>query len=287
MKVTGGMITALITPFDDKGEVDFGSLARLVKKQVEQGVEGFVVSGTTAESPNLSVSEVEAIFKTVKENSPEGFQLILGAGTNSTKGTVEKIKGFEHLEPSGYLIVVPYYNKPSQAGMCAHFKAVAAATSKDIVLYDIPGRSVVEMDMSTITELSKVQNIVGIKDATGNISKLKELKASGNISDDFIFMSGDDGSTCEFIKEGGNGVISVLSHVVPVEFKKCMKGEDDFAKYANLCDLLFTEPNPTPAKYALKQMGVIDGDDLRLPLLRVSEGLALKLDTELKSLGVL
>ncbi len=266
MKVTGGMITALITPFDDKGEVDFGSLARLVKKQVEQGVEGFVVSGTTAESPNLSVSEVEAIFKTVKENSPEGFQLILGAGTNSTKGTVEKIKGFEHLEPSGYLIVVPYYNKPSQAGMCAHFKAVAAAT---------------------ITELSKVKNIVGIKDATGNISKLKELKASGNISDDFIFMSGDDGSTCDFIKEGGNGVISVLSHIVPVEFKKCMKGDDDFTKYANLCDLLFAEPNPTPTKYVLRQMGVIDGDDLRLPLLRVSEGLALKLDAELKSLGVL
>ncbi len=287
MAVTGGMITALITPFNDDNQVDFTSLKKLVRKQVKDGVDGFVVSGTTAESPNLSEKEVESIFKVVKENSPKGFQIILGVGTNSTKETVDKIKAFKHLDPSGYLIVVPYYNKPSQEGMIEHFKVVAKATTKDIVLYDIPARSVVELEIQTIQELSKVSNIIGIKDATGKISKLRDLKASGKILKDFIFMSGDDGSTCEFIKEGGQGVISVLSHVIPKEFKKCMMGKDDFSKYANLCNLLFIEPNPTPVKFALKELGVIAHDGLRLPLLRITNETAFKVQVELKALGVL
>ncbi len=287
MAVTGGMITALITPFHSNGEVDFTSLKRLVKKQVKDGVDGFVVSGTTGESPNLSEKEVELIFKVVKENSPKKFQIILGAGTNSTKGTVDKIRAFEDLDPCGYLIVVPYYNKPSQGGMVAHFKAVAKATAKDIVLYDVPGRSAVELGVKAIEELSQVLNIVGIKDATGKLSKLKSLKASGRIEKNFIFMSGDDGLTCEFIKEGGQGVISVLSHLIPKEFKKCIMGEEDFSKYAKLCDLLFIEPNPTPVKFALKKLGLIACDNPRLPLLPITHETASRVQVELKVLGVL
>lgn len=287
MKVTGGMITALVTPFKSSGEVDFESLKSLVLSQVSNGVDGFVVNGTTAESPNLSMAEVKEIFGVVKENSPESFQLIIGAGTNSTRGTVEKIKELESLNPTGFLIVVPYYNKPSQAGMIAHFTEAALATDKDIVLYDIPGRSVVEMEVSTIAELSKIKNIVAVKDATGNIDKLKKLVSNSDIPKDFIFMSGDDGSTCEFVKEGGHGVISVLSHVIPKEFKACMKGEADFAPYAKLCDLLFTEPNPTPCKFALKEMGIISDNEMRLPLLKISEDLAKDVLMELKSLKVL
>lgn len=287
MSVTGGMITALITPFKTNGEVDFESLETLVKDQVAKGVDGIVVSGTTAESPNLSNEEVIEIFKCVKNICPEGFQLILGAGTNSTAGTIEKINGFEFLEPSGYLVVVPYYNKPNQAGMLAHFNAVAESTKRDIVLYDIPGRSVVEMEPDTIIALSKVPNIVGIKDATGRISKLVELKASGKVSEDFIFMSGDDGSTCEFVKAGGNGVISVLSHVIPVEFKNCMYNGEDFSVYAKFCDLLFAEPNPAAVKFALKKMGLIKEDVLRLPLLSASPDLGEALVVEMKKLGAL
>lgn len=287
MNVTGGMMTALITPFNSKGEVDFFSLEKLVRSQVELGVEGFVVSGTTAESPNLSVQEVKSIFDTVKKSSPNNFQIILGAGTNSTGGTIKKIKELEPLEPSGYLVVVPYYNKPNQAGMLAHFKAVASCTERDIILYDIPGRVVVEMELETIIELAKIENIVGIKDATGNISKLVDLKKSGKISETFLFLSGDDGSTCEFIKEGGRGAISVLSHIIPAQFKKCMSGEDDFSKYKKLCNLLFAEPNPTPVKFALKKMGIIDDDELRLPLLKVTEATAVNLESELQFLGVL
>lgn len=287
MNITGGMITALITPFNSDDSIDFKSLENLVKAQLKAGVDGFVISGTTAESPNLSNEEVRAVFQAVKKQSPKGFQLILGVGTNSTKGTIDKINFFEDLEPTGYLVVVPYYNKPSQAGMIAHFKAVAASTKRDIVLYDIPGRSVVEMDQETIVELSNVNNIVAVKDATGNISKIIDLKNNEQLSKDFIFLSGDDGTTCDFMKEGGLGVISVLSHVIPTEFKRCMQGEGDFAKYSKLCDLLFMEPNPTPVKSALKKMGILKTDEMRLPLLQMTTKNSELLSNELKNLGVL
>ncbi len=287
MNITGGMITALVTPFNGDGGIDFKSLETLVEAQLKAGVEGFVISGTTAESPNLSNEEVKQLFETIKKLCPKGFQLILGAGTNSTSGTIEKIKEFDALKPSGYLVVTPYYNKPTQAGLVAHFTAIAASTKTEVLLYDVPGRTVVEISPETVVELSKVKNIVGIKDATGNVSKIKDLKKNNEISKGFLFLSGDDGTTCDFIKEGGDGVISVLSHIIPSEFKACMRGEGDFSRYSNLCDLLFVEPNPTPTKFALKQMGILATDEMRLPLLPLTTQNSEALRTELKILGVL
>jgi 4-hydroxy-tetrahydrodipicolinate synthase len=287
MKITGGMITALITPFKENGEIDLESLKKLVKHQVQGGVDGIVVSGTTAESPNLSYEEVGEIFNCVKENTPENFQIIMGAGTNSTKGTIEKIKMYEKLDFAGYLLVVPYYNKPTQDGMLAHFKACADATQKDLLLYDVPGRTVVEMSSDTAAKLSKIKNIVGIKDATGNLNKIKELISHPEMNPEFLFLSGDDGTTCDFNKLGGHGAISVLSHVVPKEFKEAMMGEGDFSRLKNLADLLFVEPNPTPVKFALKEMGVIESDQVRLPLLKMSSDKSAQLKAELQTLGVL
>jgi 4-hydroxy-tetrahydrodipicolinate synthase len=284
MSIRGGLITALITPFKDDGSIDFDSLESLVEQQVAGGVEGFVISGTTAESPNLSPDEIESIFKAVKGHVPDDFQMIIGAGNNSTSSTVERIQRFDALDSDGFLIVVPYYNKPTQAGMIAHFKEAAAATKKDILLYDVPGRTIVEMSVDTVVELSSISNIVGIKDATGNLEKAKVLKES--LSPGFLLLSGDDGSTVDFIKLGGHGAISVLAHVVPKELKASMKSGEGFERLAYLCSLLFSEPNPTPVKRALKEMGVIKDDQLRLPLLRMTDEGSESLLTEMIKVGL-
>lgn len=284
MSIKGGLITALVTPFHDDFSIDFDSLAKLVEQQVSGGVEGFVISGTTAESPNLSIDEIETIFNFVKERVPKDFQMIVGAGSNSTSSTVERIKRLDALDSDGFLIVVPYYNKPSQQGMVAHFKAAAEATKKDILLYDVPGRTVVEMSVETIAELSSVSNIVGIKDATGNIEKAKLLKES--VGENFLMFSGDDGTTVDFVKLGGHGAISVLSHVAPKEFKTAMNNGEGFERLAYLCSLLFSEPNPTPVKRALKEMGVIESDQLRLPLVRMTEEGSEKLIAEMNKAGL-
>jgi 4-hydroxy-tetrahydrodipicolinate synthase len=284
MSFQSRMFTALITPFKENLEIDFVSLRKLVEHQIKNGVDGFVISGTTAESPNLSVEEVESIFSFIKEIVPDKFPLIIGAGTNSTCSTVERIQRFEDLNPDGFLIVVPYYNKPSQAGMLAHFQTAASATQKNIILYDIPGRSVVEMTAETIFELSKVKNIIGLKDATGSLEKLSLIK--NLVGDDFLLFSGDDGSTVDFIKQGGHGVISVLSHLVPKDFKVCMYKDSDFSPYGKLTDLLFSEPNPTPVKKVLKEMGLIASDQVRLPLVKMSDQGSKVLMNEVKKVGL-
>jgi len=284
MSITGGLITALITPLSDDFSIDWGSLEKLVEQQVSGGVDGFVIAGTTAESPNLSLDEIEKIFKFVKERVPKDFQMIVGAGNNSTASTVERIKRLDALDSNGFLIVVPYYNKPTQAGMAAHFKAAAAATEKDVLLYDVPGRTIVEMSIDTIADLSKVSNIVGIKDATGNLEKIKNIKAS--VGDKFILLSGDDGTTVDFVKLGGHGAVSVLSHIVPKEFKAAMKSGEGFERFAYLTDLLFSEPNPTPTKSLLKEMGILKSDQLRLPLLKMTNSGAEALMTEAKKVGL-
>lgn len=280
-----GMITALVTPFFENGDIDFESLGKLVQFQLDGGVEGFVISGTTAESPNLSNEEVSKIFRFIKDRVPLDFPLILGVGTNSTQGTIDKIKALEGLDPQAYLVVVPYYNKPSQEGLFQHFKKVAGATEKDILLYDVPGRTVVEISVDTVAKLSEIKNIVGIKDATGDLEKLKKYLSS--ISDkDFSYLSGDDGTTVDFVALGGHGVISVLSHILPSEFKNAMV-QGDFSSYEKICNLLFVEPNPTPVKKALKLMKVIEDDFVRLPLVRMSAENADELTKELSKLGVI
>lgn len=280
-KIKGGLITALITPFKND-KIDFESLEKLIHQQVQNGVEGFVISGTTAESPNLETTEVLEIFNFVKEKSPADIQLILGAGSNSTKKTIDNMKAYSGLSADAYLMVTPYYNKPTQSGIFEHFKAISQETDKNIVLYDVPGRTVVEISVETTVKLSQLNNIIGIKDATGDLKKLEKLKDS--VPSDFLLLSGDDDTAVQFIKSGGHGVISVLSHVVPKQMRQCWEGQQDFSSLSSLCGLLFKEPNPTPVKYCLKKMGLIAEDSLRLPLLSVTNELAESLNQEMKAL---
>ena len=280
-KIKGGLITALITPFKND-KIDFESLEKLIHHQVQNGVEGFVISGTTAESPNLEASEVEELFKFAREKAPDDIQMILGAGSNSTKKTIDNMKAYNHLNVDAYLMVTPYYNKPTQSGIFEHFKAISQETDRSIVLYDVPGRTVVEISVETTAKLAELNNIIGIKDATGDLEKFEKLKEA--VPNNFTLLSGDDDTAVEFIKRGGHGVISVLSHVVPKQMRECWEGQQDFTALSALCGLLFKEPNPTPVKHCLKQMGLIEDDSLRLPLLKVTEELGKALDEEMKAL---
>lgn len=293
MKNFKAVMTALITPFRD-GQVDYGSLEILVRHQIKNGVEGFVINGTTAESPTLTQHERELVFKAVRAMAGDDFLLIMGTGTNSTAETVEASKRAEVLGADGVLVVVPYYNKPPQRGLVSHFKAVAAAVQIPVILYNVPGRTITALAIETIEELSRVQNIIGIKEATGNISFLKEIAAK--VSPEFILLSGDDGSYVDFLNAGGHGVISVASHILPKEMvawrHQVADGNSEEArqgiqKNSKLIDHLFVEANPIPVKMALYQMGILKSPELRLPLVTMAEDLAAKMKKELVATGVL
>ncbi len=288
-----GVITALITPFKN-GKVDYRSLQRLVEHQIKNGIQGFVINGTTAESPTLSELEVQKIFRFIKKITGERIPLILGAGTNSTASTIVKTKMAAALRAEAALIVTPYYNKPPQRGLVAHFETVARAAAKTkIILYNVPGRTAVNMTAETMIELSRVKNIVGVKEASGQVGVVPALRAQANKN--FIITSGDDLTCIDFMLAGGDGVISVLSHVIPAELTRlasqALKGDEsahlEFERYKELTQLLFIESNPIPVKMALYLMGIIDSPELRLPLIALSSHHKIKLKNELKRLNVL
>jgi 4-hydroxy-tetrahydrodipicolinate synthase len=293
MKSFKTVMTALITPFRD-GEVDFSSLETLVRHQIKNGVQGFVVNGTTAESPTLTVHESELIFKAIRAMVGDNFPLIMGTGSNSTAHTIEASKRAEALGADGVLVVVPYYNKPPQRGLVQHFKAVANAVKIPVVLYNVPGRTITTMTPETIQELSRVQNIVGIKEASGDIAFAKDIVSK--VGPEFIMLSGDDGTYVEFLNAGGHGVISVTSHIFPkemIEWTKLMangktqEARDGIGKHAKLINHLFVEANPIPVKMALYQMGIIKSPELRLPMVTMAEDLAAKMKQEMIACGVL
>lgn len=293
----GGVITALITPFY-RGKIDFYSLEKLITQQLQGGVDGFVVNGTTGESPTLTDDEVKKIFnfvkKTITKIKPKkDVWLILGTGTNSTASTVLKTKLVKKLKADAALVVVPYYNKPTQDGLVAHFTAVAKQTSVPIILYNVPGRTVVSLSHESTKKLSVIKNIVGIKEASGQLqdldSKIKEIKKN------FAYISGDDASCIEFMKLGGGGVISVISHLIPgdlVRLSRLARGRDasvtlEYSKYEKLNGLLGVEPNPVPVKMALYLMGLIRSPEMRLPLVPLSKNNTEKLKNELNALGLI
>jgi len=293
MKNLKAVMTALITPFKN-GEVDFESLESLVRHQLKNGIEGFVVNGTTAESPTLTEKEAEAIFKHVRSLTGSQFPLIMGTGSNSTARTEELSEKAEALGADGILVVVPYYNKPPQRGLVQHFTEVAKSVSIPVLLYNVPGRTITALSLESIRELSKVQNIVGIKEASGNIDFAKDIATK--TSPEFVLLSGDDGTYVDFLKAGGHGVISVASHIIPKEMvawkNEVASGKSEEAragiqKYTKLIDHLFVEANPIPVKMALYQMGIIKSPELRLPLVTMAEDLAAKMKQEMKNVGVI
>lgn len=287
-----GVFTALITPFKNQ-KVDYVSLEKLVKQQLDGKVEGFVVNGTTAESPTLKDEEVAEIFKKIRSWTKGTVPLILGTGSNSTEKTIDNTKQAGEMGADAALVVVPYYNKPPQQGLYLHFKAVADASKIPVILYNVPGRTITSLDPETVGRLAEVKNIIGIKEATGNIDI--EKKIIEKTHKDFVMLSGDDGTYADFLKNKGHGVISVATHVIPEAFvsltNAARKGqyaesEATLNKYKKLIDLLFVEPNPIPVKRALQAMGIIESAELRLPLVEMSKEGTEKLNAEMKTLGL-
>lgn len=288
-----GVFTALVTPFEN-GKVDFSSLEKLVDFQIQNSVDGFVVNGTTAESPTLSKQEVKEIFNFIRKQVGSDVPLILGTGSNSTEHTIENTKWAEQIGADAALVVVPYYNKPPQRGLYSHFKAVAESANLPVLLYNVPGRTITALELSTITELSKIKNIVGIKEASGKVDFDKEI--ANACGDNFILLSGDDGTYADFLAAGGHGVISVATHILPKQFKdwtvfaregKSEMGIKQIETFRRMIDLLFIEANPIPVKMALHKMGILKSAECRLPLATLLPEHTETLTAEMKKVGLL
>ena len=270
-----GAYTALITPFKD-GQVDRDAFVKLVEWQIEQGIHGLVPVGTTGESPTLSHEEhdmvIELCIKTVAGRVP----VIAGAGSNSTAEAVRLAQNAQAVGADGVLIVSPYYNKPTQAGLSAHFRAVAQAVDVPVIIYDIPGRSIVSVNDDTMAELAQISNIAGVKDATGDAARPTRLL--NHIGEGFAQLSGEDATCLPYLAAGGHGCISVVSNIAPAlcaqMHEAFAKGDIALAQKINrqimpLHDGMFTEASPGPVKYAASLLGIC-GEETRLPLTDIS-----------------
>ncbi len=274
-KISSGVVTALVTPFNNN-KIDWESLERLVDFQVKNDVDGFVINGTTAESPNLSVKEVKEIFNFVRPKA-NGKTMIVGAGLNSTSKTIELHHEFKDLKPDAFLDVVPYYNKPTQEGLFRHFEAIADSSSAPVILYNVPSRTLTSLGLETIERLASNANIRGIKEASGDLDFMREIKKI--VPPEWTLMSGDDETGVDFVALGGDGAISVLSHLVPKTMKELftlaksnhVEAAKKFLPLLRLTSLLFVEPNPTPVKWALFAKGLLSSPECRLPLMSLSE----------------
>ena len=270
-----GAFTALITPFKN-GAVDEDAFVKLVEWQIEQGIHGLVPVGTTGESPTLSHEEHDRVIELCVKTAAGRVPVIAGAGSNSTSEAVRLAKHAEEVGADGVLIVSPYYNKPTQAGLFAHFNAVAEAVSVPVIVYDIPGRSIVRVDDDTMAKLAKIKNIAGVKDAVGDAARPTRLL--NLIGEDFAQLSGEDATCLPYLAAGGHGCISVVSNIAPA---LCAQMHEAFAKgdiarameinrqIMPLHDGMFTEASPGPVKYAASLLGICE-PDTRLPLVEIS-----------------
>ena len=289
-----GSIVALITPMQPSGEVDYASLQRLVQFHVENGTDAIVSVGTTGESATLPVSEHVEVVKRTVEFCEGNIPVIAGTGANSTDEAIELGKMMEGLGVSGLLSVVPYYNKPQQRGMIAHFNAIADAAKNPVILYNVPSRTVADLSNDSVMTLSAHSNIIGIKDATGDLARLTDLKS--RVPNEFALYSGDDPSGCEFLCHGGHGVISVTSNVAPALMSKMCQATaaGDFAlareinaKLVELHTTLFIEPNPVIPKWALYKMGLAEYPTLRLPMVEPESTSQATIESLLQGMGIL
>ncbi|CDD89179.1 dihydrodipicolinate synthase [Tannerella sp. CAG:51] len=267
------MGVALITPFKDDESIDFDALSKLIEYQIQNGIDYLVVLGTTAETPTLTEQEKNEVLSFVIERVKERVPIVLGLGGNNTRGIVERLKTESFQGVDAILSVVPYYNKPSQEGIYQHYKAIASATKLPVILYNVPGRTGVNMTAETTLRLAReFDNIVAIKEASGNITQMDDIIK--NKPKDFMVISGDDGITFPLITLGAVGVISVIGNAFPREFSRMVRLalEGDYAnallihhKFTELFELLFVDGNPAGVKSILSSMGYIR-NRLRLPL---------------------
>jgi len=259
------------------GSVDLGGLRKLVDWHIEQGTDAIVSVGTTGESPTLNWDEHMEVIRATVEQANGRVPVIAGTGTNSTMEAIEWTREAKVLNADASLQVVPYYNKPSQEGIFQHFSTIADAVDIPIILYNVPGRTVADMDNQTALRLAEIDNIIGIKDATGDVDRGAELIAAA--PDGFDVYSGDDESALALIKKGARGDISVTANVAPALMSRmcslALSGDFDAAKEIDdklqpLHSRLFLEPSPAPTKWALEQLGLIEGG-LRLPIIPLTE----------------
>jgi 4-hydroxy-tetrahydrodipicolinate synthase len=271
-----GSITALVTPFRD-GAVDEEAFRSHIDWQIENGTHGLVPVGTTGESPTLSHREHERVVEVCVEAVKGRVPVIAGAGSNSTAEAVAFSRHAEAVGADAVLIVTPYYNKPTQEGLYQHFKAINDAIGLPILIYNIPGRSVIDMSVDTMARLFELKNIVGVKDATANVARVSLQRQA--MGPDFVQLSGEDATALGFMAHGGHGCISVTSNVAPrlcSEMQEaCLAGDYGAAlrvqdRLMPLHTALFVETNPAPAKFALSALGRMS-DEVRLPMVPVSE----------------
>lgn len=287
-----GCLTALVTPFRD-GKVEFDSLAKLVDWQIEQGVDGIVAVGTTGESATLDVEEHIAVITATVKAARGRVPVVAGAGGNATSEALELTRASEAAGANALLHVTPYYNRPSQEGLFRHFEAIAKATRLPIILYNVPTRTACDLLTDTVVRLAEIDNIIGIKDATGNLVRGSELVA--RVGDRIAILSGDDGTAFPLYAVGARGVISVVSNVAPRAMSDMWDAvvAGDWARARQrhyelrvLNQLLFVEPSPAPSKAALALLGRCT-TDVRLPLVSASPGLIEQLRTEMRTQGML
>ncbi|MFC0271489.1 4-hydroxy-tetrahydrodipicolinate synthase [Metabacillus herbersteinensis] len=268
----GQVLTAMVTPFDHNGEVDFNATRTLVNYLIANGSDGLVVAGTTGESPTLTAEEKVNLFKIVVEVANGRVPVIAGTGSNNTKASISLTRQAEEAGVDGIMLVTPYYNKPSQEGLFQHFKTIAQSTPLPVMLYNIPGRSVVNMSVETIVSLSKINNIVAIKEASGDLEAMAQIISK--TPSDFTLYSGDDGLTLPVLAIGGAGVVSVSSHIIGNEIQEMINSFKNgdvhgaASTHRNLLPImkaLFAAPNPSPVKSALNMRGLNVGG-VRLPL---------------------
>ncbi|MCZ0755406.1 4-hydroxy-tetrahydrodipicolinate synthase [Anoxybacillus sp. J5B_2022] len=273
----GKIVTAMVTPFDNKGNIDFDKTTQLVNYLIENGTDSLVVAGTTGESPTLTTEEKVALFRHVVSIANGRVPVIAGTGSNNTRASIELTKKAEEAGVDAVMIVAPYYNKPNQEGIYQHFKVIAENTSLPVMVYNIPSRSVVNISVDTIVRLAEIPNIVALKDAGGNLDAMTEVIARTN--DEFLLYSGDDGLTLPVLAIGGAGIVSVASHVIGNEMKEMIAAFEagDHAKAAKLHQKLlpvmkglFAAPSPAPVKTALQIKG-LDVGSVRLPLVPLTE----------------
>ena len=273
-----GSIVALVTPMDEKGNVDRSSLKKLIDYHVASGTSAIVSVGTTGESATLSHEEHGDVVMTTLELADGRIPVIAGTGANATAEAISLTQRFNNSGVVGCLTVTPYYNRPTQEGLFQHFKTIAEHTDLPQILYNVPSRTGCDMLPETVGRLAKVKNIIAIKEATGNLSRVHQIKEL--VSDDFILLSGDDATGLDFMQLGGQGVISVTANVAARDMAEMCRlaadGQFDKARIINqrlmpLHNKLFVEPNPIPVKWACKELGLVATDTMRLPMTPITD----------------
>ena len=284
--------TALLTPFKDN-QLDINAYRNLVDFQIENGTHGLVPVGTTGESPTLSHDEHKKLVEVCVEQANGRVPVIAGAGSNSTSEAVDFVKHACVAGADGILVVTPYYNKPTQSGLLAHYNELIKNSSKPIIIYDIPGRSVIKMSDNTMAELAKNDLIVGVKDATADLARPTRLQ--NLIGDDFIQLSGEDGTALSYLAAGGHGCISVTANIAPNLLSRMhnawkqgdiTNAQDINKKLMPLHDSLFCETSPGPLKYAASLLGICSSE-ARLPIVEIEEISKKNVDNALKTAGLL